>query len=152
MEPSCEAPWSSGLVPLNLFSPPNGKAETMSIRIKLDEALRRAWVTVLPEPQTATVAETVLQLTKQRPVLGSWDWIIDTRNPHELATHEEIDRIATAFNAVRTRQGYTIFISHDSATYDRCAILGRKFLDRRHLVVRSVAEAERLLPENLHSI
>ena len=124
----------------------------MSIQVKLDEGLRRAWVTVLPEPQTTTVAETVLRLTQRRPALGSWDWIIDTRNPHAQATPEEIDGIAAAFNAVTSKQSYTIFISHDPATYGRCALLSRKFSDRRHLVARTVAEASSLLPYSMHSI
>ena len=124
----------------------------MSVLVKLDESLRQVWVTVLPEPQTATVAETLLRLTKQRPVLGSWDWIIDTRNPHELATVEELDRIAAAFNAVTTQPRHTIFISLQSSTYDRCAILGRKFRNRRHLVARTPGEAEALLPPSLFVI
>ncbi|WP_156376874.1 MULTISPECIES: hypothetical protein [unclassified Brevundimonas] len=124
----------------------------MSIQVKLDEGLCRAWVTVLPEPQTSTVAETVLQLTDQRPVLGSWDWIIDIRNPHAQATPEEIESISAAFNAVTSQQSYTIFISHDPATYDRCALMARTFLRRRHLVARSVAEAKALLPMSVHRI
>ena len=124
----------------------------MCIRVKLDEGLRRAWVTVLPEPQTTTVAETVLRATSQRPILGSWDWIIDTRNPHAQATPEEIDSIAAAFNAVTSKQSYTIFISYDPGTYDRCALLARKFHHRRHLVARSVAEAKGLLPLSMRSI
>ena len=124
----------------------------MSIEVRLDEGLRRAWVTVLPVPETNTVADTVLRLTAQRPVLGSWDWIFDVRNTHAQATPEEIDSIAAAFNSVTSKQSYTIFVSHDPATYDRCALLGRKFLHRRHLVARSVAEARRLLPQSMHSI
>ncbi|MDQ3125199.1 MAG: hypothetical protein M3Q74_06280 [Pseudomonadota bacterium] len=124
----------------------------MSITVKLDEGLHRVWVTVLPEPQTSTVAETVLRLTRQRPVLGRWDWVIDTRNPHAQATPEEIDSIAATFNAVRSKQSYTIFVSTDPATYDRCALMARKFLDRRHLVARSLGEAISLLPQNMHSI
>lgn len=125
---------------------------TMSIQVNLDEGLRQAWVTVLLEPETTTVAETVLRLTGQRPLLGSWDWIIDTRNPHAQATPGEIDSIAAAFNAVTRKQSYTIFISHDPATYGRCALLGRKFLHRRHLVARSVAEARSLLPQGMSSV
>lgn len=124
----------------------------MSVHVKLEERLCRAWVTVLPEPETATVAETLLRVTKERPVLGSWDWIIDTRNPHAKATLEEIDSIATAFNAVASQQSYTIFISEDPATYDRCALLGPKFRHRRHLVARSANEAISLLPIGLQSI
>ena len=124
----------------------------MSIQIKLDEGLRRVWVTVLPERQTTTVAEAAVQLIEQRQVLGSWDWIIDTRNPHAVATSEEFDRLAAAFNAVRTKQSYTIFISQESASYDRCAILGRKFLDRQHLVARSLSEAQSLLPQSIDII
>lgn len=124
----------------------------MTIQVKLDEGLRRAWITVLPEQETTTVAETVLRLTEQRPVLGSWDWIIDTRHPHTAATPAEIDSIAAAFNAATTKQSYTIFISHDPATYGRCALLGRKFLLRRHLVARSLAEATSLLPYEMPSV
>lgn len=137
---------------LKFYFPLWWQSEAMSIQVKLEEGLRRAWVTVLPEPETTTVAATVLRLTEQRPALGGWDWVIDTRNPHAQATPEEIDSIAAAFNAVTSRQSYTIFISHDPATYDRCAVLGRKFRDRRHLVARSVAEARSLLPHSMHSI
>lgn len=124
----------------------------MCIRVQLDEGLRRAFVTVLPTPQTTTVAETVLRLIRQRPVLGAWDWVIDVRNPHTLATPEEIDTIASAFNAVRSNQSFTIFISNDPAAYDRCALMERKFLDRRHLVARGPDEARRLLPHTMHVI
>lgn len=124
----------------------------MNAQVKMDEGLCRVWVTVLPEPETATVAETVLRVTKQRPVLGRWDWIIDIRNPHARATPEEFDSIAAAFNAVTSHQCCTIFISHDPTTYERCALLDRKFRHRRHLVARSVAEATSLLPDGLRSI
>ena len=124
----------------------------MSVQIKIDENLHRVWLTALPEPQTATVAETVLRLTRQRPILGNWDWIIDTRNPHAQATPDEIDEIATAFNTVKSEQSYTIFVSTDPATYDRCAVMGRKFLGRRHLVARSPGDALGLLPHSMHSI
>ena len=124
----------------------------MSIEVKLEESLRRAWVTVLPEPQTTTVAEVVLRLTKQRPGMGGWDWIIDVRNPHVRATPDEIDCMAAAFNAATSEQSFTIFISNDPATYGRCAIMGRKFVKRRHLMVASVAEAKSLLPLAMQSI
>ena len=124
----------------------------MSVKVELDEGLRRAWVTVLPGPQTETVADAVLSLTKQRPKLGGWDWIIDTRHPHAQATPEEIENIASAFNAMTSQQSYTIFISRDPATYERCAILGRKFFHRRHLVAHSIAEAKALLPQSIASI
>lgn len=124
----------------------------MCIRVKLDEGLYRAWVTVLPEPQTSTVAETIVRLTSQRPALGGWDWIIDTRNPHAQATPEEIETIAAAFNAATSKQSYTIFISNDPGTYERCAVLGRKFQHRHHLVARSVAQATSLLPDAIRAI
>lgn len=124
----------------------------MSIQVRIDEQLRQVWVTVLPVPQTTTVAETILALTEQRPALGGWDWIIDTRNPHELATIEEIDRIAGAWNAVNSTQSHTIFISDSPSTYDRVALLGRKFRNRRHLVARSPSEARSLLPQTFDII
>lgn len=124
----------------------------MCIRVKLDEGLHRAWVTVLPEPQTSTVAETIVRLTNQRPALGGWDWIIDTRHPHAQATPEEIETIAAAFNAATSKQSYTIFISNDRGTYERCAVLGRKFHHRHHLVARSVAQANSLLPDAIRAI
>ena len=124
----------------------------MCIRVKLDEGLQRAWITVLPEPQTTTVAETIVRLTKQRPALGGWDWIIDVRNPHAQATPEEIETIAAAFNAATSKQSYTIFISDDPATYDRCALLGRRFHYRAHLVARNGAQANSLLPETIRAI
>ncbi len=124
----------------------------MSVQVRLEEGVRRAWLTVLPKPQTATVAETVLRLTNQRPVLGSWDWIIDIRNPHAQATEEELDLIAKAFNSVTSCQSYIIFISEDPATYARCAILAQKFINRRHLVAKGTVDATRLLPFTMHSI
>ncbi|GAA0870763.1 hypothetical protein GCM10009116_26000 [Brevundimonas basaltis] len=124
----------------------------MSIDVKLNEGLRRASVTVLPGPQTKTVADAVLGLTTKRPALGGWDWIIDIRNPHVQATLEEIESIAAAFNAATSQQSYTIFISNDPGTYDRCALLGPKFVRRRHLVATSMAEALSLLPINMQSI
>lgn len=124
----------------------------MSVHVKLEEGLKRAWLTVLPEPQTTTVAATILQLTKQRPILGSWDWIIDIREPHAQATSEELDNIASAFNAVTSKQSYTIFVSNDPSAHDRCALLAQKFLYRRHLVAHSAAEAMALLPKMMHSI
>lgn len=124
----------------------------MSTRVKLDENLQRVVVTVLPEPQTVTVAETVLRLTNQRPGLGGWDWIIDIRNPHDKATPEELDLIAAAFNAARSRQSYTVFVSDDPVTYDRCALMELKFLNRRHLVAKTLPQALALLPWTMPSI
>ena len=124
----------------------------MCIRVNLEEGLRQVWLTVLPEPQIATVAEVMLQLTSRRPPLGGWDWIIDTRNPHVKATLGEIEIIAQAFNAFTHQQSYTIFISDDPRTYDRCALLSRKFRLRRHLLARSVTEAKGLLPSIMPSI
>lgn len=124
----------------------------MSVHVKLEEGLKRAWLTVLSEPQTTTVAATILQLTKQRPTLGSWDWIIDLRKPHTQATSEELDNIAVAFNAVTSKQSYTIFVSNDPSAHDGCARLTQRFLHRRHLVAKSLAEAKALLPKTMHSI
>lgn len=124
----------------------------MSVEVKLDHGLRCAWLTVLAGRESTTVAETVLRLSAQRPVLGSWDWVIDTRNPHTQATPEEIDKIAAAFNAVTSKQSYTVFISTDPGTYERCALLGRKFRYRQHLVARSMSEAVGLLPYSMRSI
>lgn len=124
----------------------------MSNQVKLDEGLQRVVVTVLPVYQTTTVAETVLRLTQQRPELGSWDWIIDIRNPHEKATPEELAQIAAAFNAARSKQSFTIFVSDDPATHDRCAVMELKFLDRCHFVARTMAEAQALIPPIFPSI
>lgn len=124
----------------------------MTTQYSLNQSLKRAVVTVMPGPQSTTVAETVLRLTKQRPELGSWDWIFDIRAPHEKATPEELDQIARAFNTARNKQSYTIFVSDDPATYDRCAMLELKFLDRRHLVAKTMAQAEALLPWTMASI
>ncbi|MBJ7446187.1 MAG: hypothetical protein JHC81_01525 [Brevundimonas sp.] len=124
----------------------------MSVHVKLEEGLKRAWLTVLPEPQTTTIAATILQLTKQRPTLGSWDWIIDLRKPHTQATSEELDNIAAAFNAVTSKQSYTIFVSNDPSAHDGCERLAQRFLHRRHLAAKSLAEAKALLPKTMHSI
>ena len=124
----------------------------MTTQFSLDESLKRAVVTVMPGLQTTTVAETVLRLTKQRPALGGWDWIFDIRAPHEKATADELDQIARAFNAAWSKQSYTIFVSDDPATYDRCAVMALKFLDRRHLVAKTMAEAKALLPWTMPSI
>ncbi len=118
----------------------------MSNRVTLNESLKRAVVAVLPGPQTTTVAETILRLTHQRPELGGWDWIIDIRAPHEKATADELEQIALAFNAATSKQSYTIFISDDPATYDRCALMDTKFLARRNLVAKSMVEAEAMMP------
>lgn len=124
----------------------------MSTRVTLDESLQRVVVTVLPDPPGDTVAETVLRLTSPRPELGGWDWIIDIRNPHDKATPEELDLIAAAFNAARSRQSYTIFVSEDPATYDRCALMELKFLNRWHLVAKTPAQAMALLPWTMPTI
>lgn len=124
----------------------------MSTQVKLDEGLRRVVITALPLPQTTTVAETILRLIERRPELGGWDWIIDIRNPHEKATPEELGQIAAAFNAARSKQSFTVFVSDDPATYDRCALMELKFLDRCHLVAKTMAEAHALIPRTLPSI
>lgn len=125
----------------------------MSIQVNLDEGLRQVVVTVQRAPQPTKVAESVLRLTSQRPELGGWDWIIDTRNPFEQATPQELDEIASAFNAARSKQSYTIFVSHDVAgTSERCGQLDLKFLDRRHLVAKTLTEAKHLIPRTMRSI
>ncbi len=121
----------------------------MSPRVTLNESLKRAVVTVLPRLQTTTVAETILRLTEQRPELGSWDWIIDIRAPHEKATADELDQISQAFNAAWSKQSYTVFISDDPTTHDRCALMDTKFNDRRNLVAKTMAEAEALIPRSM---
>ncbi|RZI98560.1 MAG: hypothetical protein EON90_12855 [Brevundimonas sp.] len=125
----------------------------MSIQVKLDEGLRQVFITVLRAPHPTKVSEAVLRLTAQRPELGGWDWIIDTRNPFEQATPKELDQIAAAFNAARSKQSYTIFISHDVAgTSERCGLLDLKFLNRRHLVAKNLTEAKHLIPGTMRSI
>jgi hypothetical protein len=121
----------------------------MSIQVKLDEGLRRVFISVPRARRPTKVADTVLRLTRHRRELGSWDWVIDTRNPFEPATPEEIDRIAAAFNAVHSRQSYTIFISLNPATNDRCTELDLKFQNRRHLVARTLTEAKALIPDTV---
>lgn len=124
----------------------------MTTKTQLDNTRRRVLVTVTLQPQTETVAETVLRLLAGRPELGGWDWILDIRNPHQQATADELDEIAAAFNARTSKQAYTVFVSRDPATYDRCALLGPKFHHRCHLVARDVAEAETLLPQTMQFI
>lgn len=124
----------------------------MSTRFELEDGLRRVLVTVLPRPQTRTVAQTILKLTESRPELGGWDWIIDIRQPHQQATSEELERIAAAFNAARSKQSYTVFISEDPATQVRCDQIGLKFLDRCHLVARTPAEARALIPTAMQGV
>lgn len=118
----------------------------MSTQFNLDERLRRVIVTVMPGPQTTTVAKTVVSLVERRPELRSWDWIIDLRNPHEKAAPEELERIAAAFNGARNRRSYTVFVSDDPAIYGRCALMERTLPDRRHIVAKTMAGAHALLP------
>ncbi len=124
----------------------------MSVDIKLDRGKRRVWLTVLAEPQTITVAQTAVQLVKQHPAVASWDWVIDVRNPHAKATPEELDSIVSAFGMKGGEGGFTIFITSDTSVYDLCAQLGRNFPHRRYLAVRSLAEAEALLPQRTQTI
>lgn len=125
----------------------------MPIQLELDEGLRRVLITVLRASQPTKVSETVLRLTAQRPELGGWDWIIDIRNPFEQANPQELEQIAAAFNAARSKQSYTIFISNDgAATSERCLQLDVKFLNRRHLVAKTLTEARHLIPRTLRSI
>ena len=108
---------------------------------------------MLRTPQPIKVAKTVLRPTSQRPEFGGWDWIIGTRTPFEQATPQELDQIAAAFNFARSKQSYTIFISHDvSATSKRCAQLDLKFLNRRHLVTKTLTDAKALSPRTMRSI
>lgn len=124
----------------------------MSTTFKLDEGRQRVTVTVLPRPQTTTVAETVISLLEHRAEVGAWDWIFDIRAPHAKATSDELDRIAAAFNAVRSRQSYTIFISDDPVARERCRIMDTKFLDRRHLVAGTMRAATALIPRTLATV
>lgn len=124
----------------------------MTTKVSINERSHRILVTVLPMPQTYTVADTVLDLIKKRPELGGWDWIFDIRNPHEKATLDEVGQIAAAFNSARSKQSFTIFVSNDPATYERCAMMETKFLDRCHLVADTVQLAEALLPRPMMSI
>ena len=121
----------------------------MCIEMIIDENYYRVWLSVLPVPQTTTVAETVLRLTTRRPELGSWDWIIDIRAPHEKATLDEVDHIATAFNAARSKQSYTIFITDDPLAPERCAFMDTKFVHRRNMFARTPAGAVSLLPKSV---
>ncbi|WP_339933446.1 hypothetical protein [uncultured Brevundimonas sp.] len=121
----------------------------MSTRFKLDEGRKRIIVTVLPQPRTTTVADTVISLLEQRAEVGAWDWIFDIRVPHAKATPDELDRIAAAFNAVRSKQSYTIFVSDDPIAHERCRIMDTKFLDRRHLVASTMRAATALIPRTM---
>lgn len=124
----------------------------MPTKYALNESLRRVVVTVTPDHPTTSVAQTVLELIRHRPLLGSWDWIFDIREPHQKASAEQLHEIAQAFNSVRSKESYTIFISADPATYDRCVLMDLKFLDRRHLVAGTMEEAEQLIPRVLPTI
>ncbi|WP_299175777.1 hypothetical protein [uncultured Brevundimonas sp.] len=121
----------------------------MSTKVTIEEGLKRVVVTVLPRPQTVTVADTVLRQLARRPELGGWDWILDIRAPHEKATPEELDLIAAAFNAARSKQSYTIFISEDPIAFERCRIMDVKFHDRRHLVAKDMEAAQALIPRTM---
>nr|WP_295236699.1 hypothetical protein [uncultured Brevundimonas sp.] len=109
-------------------------------------------ITAKTADRTPTVAETVLQIIGRRPDLGRWDWIFDLREPHEKATTEQLDQIAQVFNAVRGERSYTVFVSRDPETYARCALMDLKFLDRRHIVAPTMAEAEALIPRVVPSV
>lgn len=100
---------------VKLCLPSRWQRETMSV-VNHHEGLKRAWGTVLPAPQTATVVATILRLTNQRPTLGAWNWIIDIREPYAQATAEELERLGAVFNAFTVPQSYTIFASNDPAT------------------------------------
>ncbi|HST90747.1 MAG TPA: hypothetical protein VLJ13_00945 [Brevundimonas sp.] len=124
----------------------------MTTSTQISERLRRVVVAVTAAPETETVGQTVLRLLKARPELGGWDWVLDIRNPHEKAPLEELEQIAAAFNQRTTTMAYTVFVSTDPATYDRCALLGARFQRRCHLVARDMAEVERLLPQAMSFI
>lgn len=124
----------------------------MSTRVAVEERLKRVVVTVLPRLPSVTVAETVLSHLARRPELGGWDWIFDIRAPHDKATPEELDQIAAAFNAARSKQSYTIFISEDPVAFERCRIMDVKFLDRRHLVARDMRAAKALIGRTLPTV
>lgn len=129
-----------------------GNIDDMTTSTQISERLRRVVVAVTAAPETETVGQTVLRLLKARPELGGWDWVLDIRNPHEKAPLEELEQIAAAFNQRTTTMAYTVFVSTDPATYDRCALLGARFQRRCHLVARDMAEVERLLPQAMSFI
>ena len=126
--------------------------ERMSIQTKLDERLSRAFVTVMPDTQTATVVSVILQLVKRRPTLVNWDWIIDLREPSLASTADELSELVALFDTTTGDTRSTIFISTDAALYDWCARLSRMVRNRRHLVVSAIADAIRLLPAPTPSI
>ncbi len=119
---------------------------------RIDEGVQFVIVSARTDPASPTVAETILGLLKRRPEMGGWDWIIDLSRPFERAKPEEIDQISRAFNAMRSRQAYTVFISVESETWDRCRELDKRFLDRVHLVAPTMAAARALLPVSMRSI
>ena len=108
----------------------------MTTSTQIFERLRRVVVAVTAAPETETVGQTVLRLLKARPELGGWDWVLDIRNPHEKAPMAELEQIASAFNERTSTMAYTVFVSSDPGTYDRCALLGARFQRRCHLVAR----------------
>ncbi|HZV83665.1 MAG TPA: hypothetical protein VFF48_01650 [Brevundimonas sp.] len=124
----------------------------MTTSTHISERLRRVVVAVKACAETETVGQTVLRLLKARPELGGWDWVLDIRNPHEKASLEELEEIASAFNERTSTMAYTVFVSSDPGTYDRCALLGARFQRRCHLVARDMAEVERLLPQAMSFI
>ncbi|HZV84195.1 MAG TPA: hypothetical protein VFF48_04330, partial [Brevundimonas sp.] len=92
------------------------------------------------------------RLKQAKHGLGGWDWVLDIRNPHEKASMAELEQIASAFNERTSTTAYTVFVSSDPVTYDRCALLGARFQRRCHLVARDMAEVERLLPQAMSFI
>lgn len=124
----------------------------MSTEFKLDEGLQRAIVMARAGARQPTVADTILTLLKRRPDLGAWDWIFDLRQPFERATPEELEQIARAFNAARSRQSYTVFISDDPETRERSRLMDTLFLDRKHVVVADLRAAHAAIPAVMRAI
>ena len=120
--------------------------------MKLDEGQHRAWFAVLPVAQTRTIASILLEQISLRPNLASWDWLIDIRNTHIQSSRNELEELVAAANVPTRELRYTIFITPDAASYEWCALLGRRFRYRRHLVAASATDAVKLLPRATPSI
>ena len=117
----------------------------MAFQIRFLDADRRVLLTPGPGMRGPRLTDHVIQALADRPEIADWDWVNDLREPVEDSSHDDIIRIAAAFDAVSTVPTFTVFVTPDQNLRLWAQVMDHQFRHRRHLIAETPEAALALL-------
>ncbi len=105
------------------------------------------WVTIVagPKDNGATVSRMVCGLLESQPEVAGYDFIFDLTDWTGEASNADVEAIAACYATHRVdeaRTKYSLLATSDPNFHLWAAAMDHFFIDRRHLVTRTVALAE----------